>query len=98
MLVGHLAALHFFWYWYLWWFDIPMHILGGMALGALGIAVFGKRAALFMLWMIVVVLGWEAFEFAARISTGQFDYWIDTISDIANGLIGGSIMYLLAKK
>jgi hypothetical protein len=95
----HLYALHTDFYWYHRWFDIPMHILGGVALGAFLLAFFNvRRTVLYFSCMLAVVIGWEVFENLAHISTGQPDYWIDTFADMANGLIGASITFVLTKR
>lgn len=97
MLGLHLWALESYLYWYYRWFDIPMHALGGAALGALIIAFIGRRKPwLFLAGMLGVVVGWEVFEAYARISTGQPDYWYDTTYDMINGLIGGYVVFAVA--
>lgn len=99
LLVTHLYALSTFFYWYHRWFDIPMHIFGGAAIGALLLA-FGstRRVSVYFLCMFAVVAGWEVFEYIAHISTGQPHYWVDTIKDMIDGLLGAGIVLLIARK
>lgn len=72
-------AYEFFWYWRYWWFDILMHTLGGIWVGAfvlwfLFIIQKGKmvqysaRAAFLFAFagISVVGAGWELFEFSAK--------------------------------
>jgi hypothetical protein len=98
LLALHLHALDGFLYWYYRWLDIPMHILGGAALGAFLLAFFNVRHALaYFFLMFVLVIGWEVFEFIGRISTGQADYWSDTLFDVGNGILGSLLPYLVAR-
>jgi hypothetical protein len=98
LLALHLYALNTYFYWYHRWFDIPMHILGGIALGAFILAFFHvRRSTLYFACMVAVVVGWEVFEYIANISPGQPQYWLDTIKDMADGLIGAAITYLVTR-
>jgi hypothetical protein len=99
LLILHLYALQTYFYWYHRWFDIPMHLLGGAAVGAFVLAFFNvRRMKLYFFCMLAVVVGWEVFENLAQISTGQPNYWTDTIGDMANGLIGAVFSYVVAKR
>lgn len=99
LLALHLYALDTYLYWYQRWFDIPMHILGGVAVGAFVLAFFSSsRTVLYLLCMVGVVVGWEVFEYFGSISTGQPDYWYDTTYDIFNGLFGSLISLFAVKK
>lgn len=99
LLAAHLYALHGFLYWHYRWFDIPMHIFGGAALGSF-IFAFGRmrRTATYFLLIFAAVVGWEIFEYLGHISTGQPDYWLDTTKDIADGVIGASAVLVIARK
>lgn len=99
LLTLHLYALATFQYWHHRWIDIPMHILGGVGIGAFLLAFFNvRRVALYFACMFVIVLGWEVFEYLGKVSTGQPDYWFDSTTDMVNGLIGATITFLFAKK
>lgn len=98
LLAAHLAALTHFLYWRHWWFDIVMHALGGAALAALALAVVGRRRVPFFLALTAAIIGWEAFELIAHISTGQHDYWLDTAADIVIGMAAATAFYLIAAR
>jgi hypothetical protein len=99
LLALHLYALATYFYWYHRWFDIPMHILAGMAIGWLLLAFFdARKATLYFFGMLAVGVGWEIFENVNHISTGQPGYWFDTIKDIVDDLIGAGITFYIAKK
>ena len=99
LLVLHLYALHMFLYWHHRWFDIPMHILGGAAIGAFLLAFFSTRHAKFYFFcMALVVVGWEVFEYIGHISTAQPNYWFDTAKDMVDGLIGAAVSFYFARR
>ncbi|MEO6536755.1 MAG: hypothetical protein ABIT47_03590 [Candidatus Paceibacterota bacterium] len=99
LLTMHLYALSTYFYWHHRWFDIPMHILGGVAIGSFLLAFFNtQRTFFYFACMLIVTVVWEIFEYYAGISRGQPDYWFDTIKDIVDGMIGASITFLIAKK
>ncbi len=92
LLLLHLYALDTYFYWYHRWFDIPMHVLGGAAIGMFLISFFGARRTFFYFaCMAAVVVGWEVFEYVGSISPGQSHYWLDTAQDLLDGLIGAAI-------
>ena len=94
----HFEALERLWYWYHRWLDIPMHFLAGIVMGCAVAGVLGRnRPAFFFATVLAGAVGWEVFEYFAGISTGQPDYWTDTIKDIANGVLGGAIVYLVTR-
>lgn len=97
MLVGHLVALESFFYWKFWWYDIAMHALGGVALAALTLGVIGRHAAVFWGAMAIMLFGWELFEYIGGISTGQPNFWLDTVIDIIVGSCAALIVYRIAK-
>lgn len=98
LLAAHLWALSTFFYWYHRWFDIPMHIFGGAAIGAFLLALsITRRTPVYFLCMVGVVVGWEIFEYANHISTGQPDYWIDTVKDMVDGVLGSGITWAIAR-
>lgn len=76
-----------------------MHLLGGAMVGAIIFACVGRPGPiLYLLGILVVAIAWEIFEYYFNISTGQLNYWFDTFHDVANGSIGGMILYLLTEK
>jgi hypothetical protein len=100
----HVMALQFYIYWQYLWFDIPMHILGGVCV-ALGVSIlpflrihfFEKHQNISTYLAIVLCVGvvWEIFEYGAGISIilSLADFIIDTILDLCMDLFGGIIGY-----
>ena len=102
--VVNASALYWHLYFYIWWLDIPMHLLGGfwVALSALVFyydtrwkykkdrtSAFAFRYA--FLVTLAVGLGWEAFELLADKLSGTINVNIgDTLSDIMNDMIGAA--------
>jgi hypothetical protein len=101
-LVNTLANM-FHWYSAMWWFDIPMHIMGGMFLAlAISAAVFkkilplsvGEALVTVMLFVLIAGIGWEFFEyFVQNIIKGspQLANIPDSAKDMIMDLVGGLI-------
>jgi len=91
-------------YWRLWWFDIPMHILGGVWAGLCAAWLTARREEGFsLLWCLVFTLaigiGWELFEYSEGIAFPRyFSYPADTIKDLVMDLVGGALGWFLATK
>lgn len=96
------------WYMQYWWYDIFMHILGGLAIGLLLASVarvFSWRPRR-LFWYIVIGtlcigLAWEYFEIHYRLTghpIGSRLYYIDTVIDVIDDIIGGCIAFLLVKR
>jgi hypothetical protein len=103
MLALHVWGISEHIYWQYRWFDTPMHILGGAMAGAFLVAVLGKvkkadRVYLYAGGMFTVAVGWEIFEYYFGISTGQKSYVFDTVHDIGNDILGGTLIYILANE
>ena len=101
----NLLALKYFLFWRLWWFDIPMHILGGFIIGSMalwfiayevpiGIRSKINRILVAILATFVIGVLWEIFEYKTGITKGEPGYWFDTIHDVIDDVIGGLIAYL----
>ncbi len=104
-------AMHFFWYWTYWWFDIPMHFLGGVWLGGMTILAlrrfmpekFEKKAFVYMaaVGMALFIGGlWEVFEFSLdTFVTMRVNDIVDTICDFGMDIAGAlSVAVLLIGK
>lgn len=90
LLASHALALEFFWYWQFAWFDIFMHILGGMTIVSF-LSSASPKASVFAITAIALVVGlaWEVFESAigaaALFAGGDL---VDTVTDIGAMLFG----------
>jgi len=88
----------FYWYSEIWWFDMPMHFMGGLWLGLSFIWLFSsknistKSIVSVMLCVLVVGVAWELFElyFVNHIAENPFNL-LDTLSDLFFDLAGGSL-------
>jgi asparagine N-glycosylation enzyme membrane subunit Stt3 len=104
-------AMKFYWYFTIWWFDMPMHFLGGVFIGFVSIAAYvkyfakEKPSAARIAWTVffsVLIIGvlWEIFESGVNFLTvSQQNPILDTWSDIAYDIAGGlfAAFYYLRK-
>lgn len=85
-----------FLYWQYHWFDIPMHFLGGLAIGVFLVGfLYRKRPFLFLLLFVLATVGWEVFEYYFGIPR-ESNYASDTMHDLIMDAVGGLIAYLVA--
>lgn len=105
--VVHVIALELYLYWRFPWFDVPMHVLGGLC-AALGYSILPfiglrkKGQYETVLWYLGTVLAigiaWEVFEYVAGISLVRETHFVlDTTLDMCMDLIGGLIGYWVAR-
>ena len=91
-------------YWRFWWFDIPMHILGGVWAGFCAAWLLARREESFSLaWCIALTLfvgiAWEIFEYSEGIAMPQYlSYPLDTVKDIFMDLLGAVLAFLIARR
>ena len=94
----HGAAEYFSLYWYLWWFDIVVHFVGGATLGLallwfvtfeLPSRIHVPRVATAIMVTLTFGVVWEVFEYATGTS-GAVHYWSDTLLDLLMDLIGSA--------
>ncbi len=99
-------ALKFHWYYSMWWFDMPMHFLGGMWVGLFVIWFLAERdlsakeIGQVILGVFVVAFAWEVFEFVLNAETVKNTFDLrDTVSDLFFGLSGGftAIFYVFLR-
>ena len=99
---AHIVAIKFFLYWRFFWFDIPMHLLGGIVivlgiaiLPFLGIQFFARNNSLTAILVAVLSIGiaWELFEFVAGISVFDETLFLDTGTDLIMDIVGGLLGY-----
>jgi VanZ family protein len=99
---ANLAAMKFFWYYSIGWFDMFMHFLGGFWLGCLLLWLFrveqmSLQSSFFILGGVLVVgVLWEIFEvfFHQYIAGSPFDLR-DTLSDLFFDFAGGLLSLLV---
>ncbi len=88
-------------YWTHRWTDIPMHLAGGLIVGIFLVGFLRDyRPTAFFMLVLVFAVGWEVFEFLFNIAvegSGR-TYVLDTASDLANGAVGATLAYFLARK
>ncbi len=98
----NLLAMKFFWYYSIWWFDMPMHFLGGIFIGLLSLSVYmsyfikeetvltlGKIFWIAFISALIVGVAWELFEFSLdTFITFKVHYLPDTLSDLCFDMTG----------
>ena len=111
VLIFHVVFSSLGFYYIYWWFDIPMHFLGGFSIGITSsflLSLFQKKQYLgkinFLLGIIFVVsmvsltaVGWEFFEF---LMSNLYHLNLqpslnDTLADLFFGIFGGIIAGLI---
>lgn len=85
----------------LWWYDMPMHFLGGLFTGLLVLYIVLKQKSIVYLPNLKIILislyfilaigfAWELYEFFVKtIVMGQKFIFMDSLSDIFFDLAGG---------
>lgn len=105
--VAHFLAIEFFLYWQYPWFDIPMHILGGviiaffvLVLPDLGVSFVKRYTAFSSVLAMVLIVGllWEIFEIWIDIPLFEPDFEQDIVKDLLMDLVGGSIGYFVGTR
>jgi hypothetical protein len=103
ILLLHYVAVTLFLYSYVWWYDIPQHLLGGFASGLFLLWFFSSEnrtgggrmtslrvMAIALVGAITVGLVWELFEYCAGITQNTIgSYPLDTVKDLAMDITGG---------
>ncbi|HYF12727.1 MAG TPA: hypothetical protein VD928_00280 [Candidatus Paceibacterota bacterium] len=89
-------------FWYYWWYDIPMHILGGLVIGFWIAAIAAQRSfpirKTFLLTLIAVIcigVAWEIYEYTFDLIPDVANYPLDTVADLCNDVLGAAIALLL---
>lgn len=99
----HAFAVTLSLYWYYWWFDVLMHLWGGVLLG-LGIHTlstfkwfrFQLTIVFLSSFLLVVTVGWEVFERFTGLYS-PIGYIADTSQDLLLGIGGGLLTHFLLK-
>jgi hypothetical protein len=97
-------------YFYIWWLDIPMHIVGGFWIGYAALAIIqvraghtlpiGQRIRYALLFSCGVGLLWEMLEFVSDRSFALEPYVYnikDSVKDLCDDFIGGLAAGVLGK-
>ena len=98
----HLMGIYFYLYWTVSWFDILLHFLGGLSLGVFFIWLFGLRERsyktlfLVVLFIVIIGVGWEIFEYINNIAKSTEEYVPDTILDLVMDTAGAVVAYYLS--
>ncbi len=100
----HILSLKFSWYYFLKWFDVPIHILGGFWVTVTSFWTFikynrvetipNKKNSILIMLISVLIIGilWEIFELVSgNTSLNVRNYWQDTFTDVASGFVGGIV-------
>jgi len=95
--VSHIWAMADFLYWKYVWLDVPVHLLGGLAIGVFVAALLNAWKPLsFLLLAAVLIIGWEVFEYFLG-PLREANYVFDTAIDLLMGTIGALIAYSVAR-
>ena len=95
-------------YWVYRWYDIPMHMLGGLWVSLFSLSIFsyfGKKNSIVNYRMkaflivffalLFITISWEIFELWGGITfINERGYWFDTLHDIFNAYVGGMVAYV----
>ncbi len=104
VIVLHALASEFGWYWIFRWFDNPMHVLGGIFAGYLGILFqtmrtmdVKKRPSLWVALSAALTVGiaWEILEYSYGLAGLDPIHRFDTLKDLVNDMMGGVIALLV---
>ncbi len=103
----NLVASKFYWYSLLWWFDMPMHFLGGVWLGLASVwfYFFGRKhkpmpeinvsriVKISIISSFVIGLGWELYEYIVQIIVpiANIASPLDSVSDLFFDIAGGAV-------
>ncbi len=92
-----------------WWFDIPMHFLGGFSVALASVYLIyihnqtrmpTDRGIFFTAILSALLVGalWEIFEYVTKISFTIGDYRLDTIKDLFIDIYGAIVAYIYFKR
>jgi len=110
VLIVHAIATYTGLYFTYTWFDSPMHLAGGAAIGISAFYFLKYYIPDLTAWILVILIislaglaavGWEFFEFALdyKFHSQHQPGLIDTMKDLYFGLVGASISaFMLIKK
>ena len=109
-ILNYIANLFYF-YWTVWWFDILMHLLGGVAIGLLSIWLLSEMSFLFkrrvdrdqvimtsLITVIIVGIAWEVFEYIFRLTDLVNNYGLDVFVDLVADTCGALLAGLIGSR
>lgn len=107
VLILHLVAIFFKFYWTTWWFDHIVHFIAGVSVGFAYIffrkyfywleRYTGYFVGLFLFVLFVGIL-WEIFEWYMNLASSVEGYWLDTSVDVVCDVLGGVFAFLYIKE
>ena len=105
LFLGNQAGTYWHLYDNIWFYDIPMHILGGFGIGLSIAAVLQlhgsgilKKRHVVMYGVLLAGVLWELFEAYYNIAgspVGTKAYYIDTAKDLIDDVLGGFVVVCL---
>lgn len=99
ILILHLFGMYEHLYISYWYYDIILHILGGVGI-ALSALFILKNPRYIILITIVAGILWELFEAYYGITgapVGSYSHKIDTVKDLVDDTLGALVVYLISK-
>lgn len=101
ILLINALALKLYWYSLMWYFDMPMHFLGGVWVGLLVLFILDTKKARYLsvtnviLGVLLIGVAWEVYEVVVNNLIAQLPFnTFDTLSDICFDLSGGALTTL----
>lgn len=101
----------FYWYPLIWWFDMPMHFLGGVFVGLLlsyllkKIKIIKEDISVFKFSLIITTLTffvgmiWEGYEYFVQFYTHAYlANFLDSLSDLSFDIVGSIMAVILSIK
>ncbi len=99
----NLLADYWHLYYYIWWLDIPMHILGGLWIGLTVLSIYYRKSkrgkkdhlplfvyTLTIATVLFIGIAWEIYEFAVDRVVAAFGISLgDSLKDLVDDLLGG---------
>ena len=103
ILIVNYAAMKFYWYYSIPWFDMLMHFFGGLWLGFAFIWLYQPGISYLKIIAGVLLFGvfWEVFEMVIHQSFLRDPFDLpDTLSDLFFDMLGGgvAVFYLINQK
>lgn len=106
--IVNFIAIKGLWYYIFWYFDMPMHLIGGMTVSFLLVYIFYSKISseekfpVFRLLISVFIIGfvWELYEqIVSVLISHNPQIYLDSISDLFFDLAGGivGLLYITRK-